>query len=251
MDGTVFSKSFRFCRFSYERYHYTDCTLGAPSHYVAYMETGRCKIVSERGTREFCAGDLFYIPMGLKYKSYWYGDPNISFLSYGFTFFPESELKHFCLQKIPCSLELAREFYTLPVGESVDSSVLGRFYGALSKVIPAMRTGSFNNAKRVYRDAMAHLSLHPLSSVSELAKVCNVSESMLYAVFRRVAGKSPNTVRQELLVDRAVLLLITTDRQVQEISDTLGFSSVSYFRKILKQFTGKSPSEIRRANAVF
>ena len=251
MDSTRFSKSFRFCRYSYEKYHYTDCSRGAPSHFVAYMESGRCKIVSERGTREFAAGDVFYIPMGLQYKSYWYGDPKISFLSYGFSSFPEAEQKHFCLQKIPCSSDLAREFYTIPINTPVDCEILGRFYSALAKAIPTMRTGSFNNAKRVYRDAMEFLSAHPLCTVSQMAKACNVSESMLYAVFRKVAGKSPNSLRQELLVDRAVQLLITTDRQVQEISDTLGFSSVSYFRKILKSYTGKTPSEIRKDASVF
>ena len=58
MNDVVFSKSFRFHRFSYDRYHYTDNSRGAPYHYIAYMEKGRCKIVSERGTREFEAGEI-------------------------------------------------------------------------------------------------------------------------------------------------------------------------------------------------
>lgn len=247
MNDIVFSESFRFRRFSYDRYHYTDNGRGAPSHYVAYMEKGRCKIVSERGTREFAEGDLFYIPMGLKYHSYWYGEPEISFLSYGFCSFPDAEVRHFCLQKIPCSPETSDLFRALPLEQGVDCEVLGRFYTALALVLPLMRTGSFDTAKTVYRDAVAYLSLHPQCTVPQMAKACNVSPSMLYAVFKKVAGKSPNALRQEMLIDQAVRLLVTTDRQVQEISDTLGFSSTSYFRKILKEQTGKTPSEIRKA----
>lgn len=245
MNEIIFSEGFRFRRFSYDKYHYTDCSRGSPSHFLAYMERGRCKIVSERGTREFCEGDVFYIPLGLKYQSYWYGEREISFLSFGFLSFPDAEQKHFCLQKVPCDGEITREIRAIPVGIPVDCAVLGQFYTALAKILPKMRTGAFDNAKKIYRDALGFLYRNPQGSVPELARHCNVSQSMLYAVFKKVAGKSPNALRQEILIDRAVQMLITTDRQIQEISDTLGFSSPSYFRKILKQYTGKTPKEIR------
>ncbi len=246
MQEILFSKSFRFLRFHYDKYHFTDCEQGAPSHYFAYLERGRCKIVSERGTREFSAGDVFYIPMGLKYRSYWYGDPEVSFLSFGFLSFPDAEQKHYCLQKVPCSPEDTQAFRSLPVGIPVDCEILGRFYSVVSRVLPRMRSGSFDSAKKIYRDALGYLYQNPQCTVPEVAKACNVSQSMLYAVFKKVAKKSPNALRQELLTDRAIQMLITTDRQVQEISDTLGFSSPSYFRKVLKEYTGKTPSQIRR-----
>ena len=246
MNELLFSKSFRFLRFQLDRYHYTDCSRGAPSHFFAYMEKGRCKIVSERGTREFEAGDVFYIPMGLKYQSYWYGDPEISFLSFAFSSFPDAEQKHYCLQKVPCDESLTDAFRTLPVGVPVDCEILGRFYTAVSEALPLMRSGSFDSSKKIYRDALGYLYQNPQCTVPEMAEACHVSQSMLYAVFKKVAGKSPNALRQEILIDRAVQMLITTDRQVQEISDTLGFSSTSYFRKVLKEQIGKTPSEIRK-----
>jgi transcriptional regulator GlxA family with amidase domain len=45
-------------------------------------------------------------------------------------------------------------------------------------------------------------------------------------------------------------MLTTTNKSVQEISDILGFSSTSYFRKILKLYTDKTPLKIRK-EAVF
>ena len=44
----------------------------------------------------------------------------------------------------------------------------------------------------------------------------------------------------------AVNLLSTTNRPVQQISDAAGFSSTSYFRKLLRKYTGKTPLQIRK-----
>jgi len=82
--------------------------------------------------------------------------------------------------------------------------------------------------------------------VSRLARLCNVSESGIYLLFKRELNKTPNQVRLEILCQRAVSLLTTTNKSVQEISDTLGFSSTSYFRKILKANSGKTPLQIRK-----
>jgi len=44
----------------------------------------------------------------------------------------------------------------------------------------------------------------------------------------------------------SVHLLTSTDLSPSQISDSLGFSSVSYFRKVLRQHTGQSPLQIRK-----
>ena len=57
---------------------------------------------------------------------------------------------------------------------------------------------------------------------------------------------TPHALRQKILVEKAVELLTTTDIPIEEVSDRLGFSSSSYFRKILFAQTGKTPSAIRK-----
>ena len=56
---------------------------------------------------------------------------------------------------------------------------------------------------------------------------------------------TPNEMRQQIAVEMAVKLLITTEKSVQQISDKLGFSSTDYFRRILRKHTGKTPRQIR------
>ena len=57
-------------------------------------------------------------------------------------------------------------------------------------------------------------------------------------------------MKHRLQTEKAVTLLTATDLSVEEISSQLGFSSAAYFRRVLRQITGKTPREIRKT-AVF
>ena len=73
-----------------------------------------------------------------------------------------------------------------------------------------------------------------------------MSESGLYAFFRNYAGSTPINLKNKIKTENAVALLESTDLSVEEISQRTGFCSAEYFRKITKQKTGKTPTEIRR-----
>ena len=61
---------------------------------------------------------------------------------------------------------------------------------------------------------------------------------------------TPNEYRQIRLCEIGIELLSTTDKKVEEICNILHFSSSSYFRKILKKYTGCTPSEIRKRESI-
>ena len=77
--------NFIFRRIRFDKYHYTDNSKGAPMNYIAYMLKGRAEIVSKHRTIKINEGDIFFIPINLPYESYWYGDNEIEFLSFGFS----------------------------------------------------------------------------------------------------------------------------------------------------------------------
>lgn len=83
-------------------------------------------------------------------------------------------------------------------------------------------------------------------TMKDVATHCKISESGLYPIFQKVFQKTPLEMKQEILCEKAVQLLTTTDLSVEEISNRLLFSSSSYFRKILRKYTGKTPREIRK-----
>lgn len=47
-------------------------------------------------------------------------------------------------------------------------------------------------------------------------------------------------------MERAQLLLYTTDKAVKEVAYTLGFSDQNYFIRLFRKVTGTTPQEYRR-----
>ena len=99
-------------------------------------------------------------------------------------------------------------------------------------------------------EAIAYMQDLKHLSVPELARPCRVSESGLYAAFRTVKGCTPVEMWHRMQTEKAVDMLLTTDLSIEEICEKLGFCSASYFRKILRTYTGKTPREIRKSMGV-
>lgn len=228
--------------------HHTHQGLGAPRHFLAHIEKGSCRIVSDLQTIEVMEGEVFYIPKGLVYHSYWYSPEQVRFQSFGFQHFPESVHRQYLLQKIPCEGELLTRIRALPTGQEPDSRLLGSFYSILGELLPRMQYREHSRGKQIREQARRYISTHTDCKVQDIAKHCLVSEAALYDIFRQEAGMTPNQLRQQVLCEKAVELLSTTDRSVQEISDSLHFSSTSYFRKILHMYTGQTPRQIRQSS---
>ena len=83
-------------------------------------------------------------------------------------------------------------------------------------------------------------------SVSELARLCNVSEVYLRSRFKEAMGVSPAKYRNGLRLDKAASYLRFGDISVQEISDAVGYSTVSHFIKEFKLRFGISPLQYRK-----
>ena len=244
MNEASFRKGFNFRIFEFKGYHLTDFTKNPVSrHYFGCIIKGRARIKTEDTVLELKEGEIFYIPKGLKYQSQWFGE-EIAFYSFAFELSPVSGA--FRLQKI-CASNKARELFTelctqLPLGEKG----IGLLYHFFCIAAEGMERAPKPHVNETVEAAVEFLRKNPSASVGDMARHCNMSESGIYSLFRRVLNKTPNEVKNGIVCERAVLLLTTTNKSVQEISDILGFSSTSYFRKILKIHTGASPREIRK-----
>lgn len=240
------SYDFKFVCYEFDRPSYTDNRKGCPSFFLGYMEEGRAEIKGENGVFTLAKGDFFYIPMHLPYESRWMGDPVVRFRSIGFTLFPEGEMEGFALQKLPKDPELLEMYMELPLTRTPDAAALSRLYALLARLVPILAKEEKSRSKRLVQETYAFFSLHPEKSVSDAARHSAVSVSALYQAFRHL-GVTPNEMRLELLSEKAVRILSSTNRSVQDISDSLGFSSPSYFRKVLKKYQKKTPRDIRKA----
>lgn len=250
MNNIILDDNFFFFNLRFTSYHYTDNRKGSPMNYLAYMHKGRAKIISENKTIEIEEGDVFFIPNGLGYQSYWYGTDEISFLSFGFLDLNTKENAKFDLQKLPYNKQIADKIISIPTdGTNVKCKTLSLFYDVMSDVIPYLTCPAENKEERTVDKIKQCIRTHPHSPLSEIANMCAISQPYLYSLFKKVTRITPNDYRQQVLCKMAVDMLITTDKKIEEIAAMLNFSSSSYFRKVLKKHIGSTPREIRKSRA--
>lgn len=247
MNSINFFKTFSFYVFKYDNFHLTDMSkTPIPKHYFGCLTKGSAQIISKKEKISVKPFEIFYIPKGLKYQSKWYGDENgkIEFFSFGFEFSPID--KPFVLQKITPTPKAQTLFDDLCKEIPITEKGVGKLYYFFGEIAESMQRAKYSHLNSNIEKITECMFEHPEYNVSSIAKYCNVSESGIYSLFKRHLNKTPNAVRIEILCEKAVLLLTTTNKTVGEISDSLGFSSTSYFRKVLKKKKGQSPSQIRK-----
>ena len=245
MNEIKSSQNFWFRQISGQRYRYTDVRHGAAMHFLVYMRQGNARFVHRDQTAYLPQGQFLYIPKGEPYQSYWQSDDQILFDSIGFQWFPEEETGAYGLQMIPGDESTRLLADAIAADRRITSKSLCNFFALLSRIIPQMTQNSMEGD--AFQRVQHYLYRHPQAHMDAVAASCNMSQSGLYSIFARCGWGTPNDLRQRIRVEKAVELLQTTDRSVESISDSLGFSSPSYFRKIVKKHTGKTPTALRKA----
>ncbi len=78
----------------------------------------------------------------------------------------------------------------------------------------------------------------------EFASAMNVSSSLLYKKIKSLTGLSPTDFIKTLRLNHAMEMLQTGRYSVTEVSESCGFTSLTYFGVTFKKHFGKSPSEV-------
>lgn len=85
---------------------------------------------------------------------------------------------------------------------------------------------------------------HPLS-LNEIAEHIHLNPAYLSTLFRRTMNQSPISYINSVRIERAKLLLRSTNQSISEIAASLGFAQDIYFYRLFKQLTKVTPSEYR------
>ncbi|HLU21241.1 MAG TPA: helix-turn-helix domain-containing protein [Bacillaceae bacterium] len=93
-------------------------------------------------------------------------------------------------------------------------------------------------------DVMKHRFAENLS-VQELASYAALSESRFANLFKQQVGDTVISTLIKIRMQRAILLLKHTNKQISEIAHEVGFENPFYFTRKFKQLHGISPSEYR------
>jgi len=107
-------------------------------------------------------------------------------------------------------------------------------YGSLDnkELHPALRK-AIDFIRREYRGKI---------TLGQLSRKCGLGPSRLSELFRHSFGLSPLQYVDDLKIKKADQLLNSSDMNISQIAEYLGFSSVHYFSRFYKKHTGTPPS---------
>ncbi|WP_042150123.1 AraC family transcriptional regulator [Paucisalibacillus sp. EB02] len=111
------------------------------------------------------------------------------------------------------------------------------------KNTPLMQQTLLSAIKEVANYVQQHPGDH--HTVESLATRANFSPRYFSRKFKEIIGQSVRSYIVEVRIKRAEHLLCYTGMSVTEVSEALGYTNLHFFSRQFKQYTGKSPSEIR------
>ncbi len=106
-------------------------------------------------------------------------------------------------------------------------------------------------ARPILQQAMRYVDENYAAALSleNVADHCQVSKFHLAHLFNRYKGRSVGKYILEKRVQRAQLLLASTDQPIEQIALRCGFADPAYFCRQFKKETGETPSGYRRQEA--
>ena len=139
-------------------------------------------------------------------------------------------------------------FYaTISSNITLSAASVGKLYILLDMLEPIMERSTSRKPKDTVQKALRLMHENHMRSIPEYAFDCGVSESLLYLYFKEYTSETPNAARQRIACEKAISLLTSTSLSIEQICSRIGFSSSSYFRKVLYSVTQKTPTEIRKS----
>ncbi len=90
-----------------------------------------------------------------------------------------------------------------------------------------------------------HKNFQKTFSLEDPAKRVGMSVRNFVRRFKEATGDSPLIYLQKLRIAAAKRMLESNHRSMQEISDSVGYQDVAFFRSLFQRHTGVSPSEYR------
>lgn len=199
------------------------------------------------------SGDIVYVPTGSEYTVQIYDaqDENSYTIGINFLLFNESGEQITLSESIKVFHMSHNKSVSMLFQQTIAYNAIQPFAMKkilLLEIICTLATYAVQkNIPQRITDALQYLSEHieENPSISNLANLCNVSEVYFRKDFKRCMGMTPVEYRNLLRLDKARSFLEYGEISVQEISDMMGYSTVSHFIKEFRNRYGNSPLQYR------
>jgi len=82
--------------------------------------------------------------------------------------------------------------------------------------------------------------------ISFICQEIGMSRTVLFTKLKAITGMGANDYINKLRMDRAILLVLSTELSITEIAEQTGFSTPRYFSTVFKQHTGMTPTQYKK-----
>ncbi|MBQ2942178.1 MAG: PocR ligand-binding domain-containing protein [Clostridia bacterium] len=150
--------------------------------------------------------------------------------------------------KLGADPDIAEKLYSeIPPSDTEKIESISHIAEIIAKHILLEKTLTLRQDQRLTEiNAYIEENLGTNITVQSISAYTNISKSALYNLFHENYKTTLKDYINDKRVKKAEHLLLSTDLSVENISQITGFSGVSYFGKIFKQKTGKSPLKYRK-----
>lgn len=231
--------------------------IGEPKKQNLFLFLNGCKITyNDKNGNEVVAesGDIVYTPIGSEYRAWLSDFQDTSSHTIGVNFYLYNELGEDILFSDSIYVFKGPRHSGVPIlfekitGHSIKNGIIDNRI-LLMQIFSSLAKDS-NRASMPDKlvKAIAYLdeNIAENPSVSKLAELCDISEVYFRRLFREYLGTSPVEYRNTLRLNKARLYLEFGEISIQEISDMLGYSTVSRFIDKFKKHFGYSPLKYRK-----
>ena len=232
----------------------------APISKFYYITDGSCEITIEGKNYIARAGDWFYIPARVEHS--YHNFPGKPFKKYWMHFdtYPRKDIvKLFSIDYLLKSYDSERvdklfsKFSTLYGSEDFADRLLIKAIGL--ELVSIFIKSSGTNEKRMLGSISYDLpnvfsyienNLSMKISINALAAIAHMHPTHFIRYFKKETGQTPGDYISQRKMERAKYLLGSTELQICEISEQLGFYDTMHFSKTFKKRYSLSPTAYRK-----
>lgn len=212
---------------------------------IIYAIEGSVTVYTKSQTFNITAGQMLFIPSETTNVTYhFWGSPIHRSFSFGFRFFPNINPHDYQSQIIEANTELHTLANNIPIYNYNTCEKTWKFYRFLTYFQKFLFSTKNKNSLKIQKalEIMNHKNIY---SATDLAKICKMDRSRFHTVFKEVTGRTFIKEKHRIQAFKAEVLLRSTDMSIEEISKTVGFSSVRHFRKVFKERYNCTPKKIK------
>jgi AraC-like DNA-binding protein len=218
---------------------------------LLFVLKGEIDYITECETIHLLPGDLIFLPENSYYEVVFHTEKATVqnyLINFGFDSFSDVEVpKYPVLLLNDASNLISQSFQQLCVAFNGDNnafSIQALFYKCLyniSLLQNKIENKDYLNLEIAKKALMEEYAV----SIEEIAKRLSMSRSSLQKKFKDNFGQSPIEFRTSKKIEKAKILLTTTDMPIKEIAFSLNYYDVACFYKEFNKHCGISPKKFR------